>query len=85
MAVPVAEDKACVHFTKAWVAEEITNPRKRVDETTFPEDVGEFTLHCLQKLMWELAPIQDPTRAKHFLQTSRNRTIFSILFNTFFF
>ena len=51
MAVPVAEDKACVHLTKAWVAEEITNPRKRVDETTFPEDVGEFTLHCLKKLM----------------------------------
>lgn len=51
MAVSVAEDKACVHLTKAWVAEEITNPRKRVDETTFPEDVGEFTLHCLQKLM----------------------------------
>ena len=51
MAVSVAEDKACVHLTKAWVAEEITNPRKWVDETTFPEDVGEFTLHCLQKLM----------------------------------
>lgn len=86
MAVPVPEDKACVHLTKVWVAEEITNPRRGWMRTTFPEDVGEFTPTLSTEADVRACSYpRSKLHAKHFHKTSRKRKIFSILFNTFSF